>query len=113
MRRSRKAKLKGKRKPSGLQPIRNTSTRIKRNGPCPCGSGKKVKNCCLRQIQMWESIPPARRAAIFTDAILGSAEKPVAQLAQVDQAAAEAMLPKANLQTSVGAAVEMMKGEAQ
>lgn len=23
--------------------------RIKRNGPCPCGSGRKYKHCCLRK----------------------------------------------------------------
>ncbi len=30
------------------QPIRRTSDRVGRNDPCPCGSGKKYKNCCLR-----------------------------------------------------------------
>mgnify|MGYP006302529741 CR=1 FL=1 len=24
------------------------SDRVKRNDPCPCGSGKKYKSCCLR-----------------------------------------------------------------
>ncbi|XZE20618.1 preprotein translocase subunit SecA [Pirellulaceae bacterium SH449] len=32
-----------------VQPIRNRSGRIGRNDPCPCGSGKKYKNCCMRQ----------------------------------------------------------------
>ena len=31
------------------QPIRNSSDRVGRNDPCPCGSGKKYKNCHLRQ----------------------------------------------------------------
>jgi preprotein translocase subunit SecA len=31
------------------EPIRNRGTRIGRNDPCPCGSGKKYKNCCLRR----------------------------------------------------------------
>ncbi|HHX63643.1 MAG TPA: SEC-C domain-containing protein [Chloroflexi bacterium] len=26
--------------------------RARRNDPCPCGSGKKYKNCCMRQDQM-------------------------------------------------------------
>jgi len=26
---------------------RTTRTKIGRNGPCPCGSGKKYKRCCL------------------------------------------------------------------
>jgi hypothetical protein len=29
-----------------MQPIRNTSPKIGRNDPCPCGSGKKYKKCC-------------------------------------------------------------------
>lgn len=27
------------------------SQRTKRNSPCPCGSGKKVKHCCLTKIR--------------------------------------------------------------
>ncbi len=30
------------------EPIRNRGQRVGRNEPCPCGSGKKYKNCCLR-----------------------------------------------------------------
>ena len=29
------------------QPVRNASTKVGPNDPCPCGSGKKYKNCCL------------------------------------------------------------------
>ena len=29
-----------------MQPIRNEGPKIGRNDPCPCGSGKKYKNCC-------------------------------------------------------------------
>lgn len=29
-------------------PIRNESQRVGRNEPCPCGSGRKYKKCCLR-----------------------------------------------------------------
>jgi len=32
-----------------LEPIRNRSPHVGRNEPCPCGSGKKYKNCCLRK----------------------------------------------------------------
>ncbi len=28
--------------------VRNPGERIGRNTPCPCGSGKKFKNCCMR-----------------------------------------------------------------
>jgi preprotein translocase subunit SecA len=31
------------------EPIRNRSDRVGRNDPCPCGSGKKYKNCCMRR----------------------------------------------------------------
>jgi len=29
------------------QPVKRNSQKIKRNDPCPCGSGKKYKKCCL------------------------------------------------------------------
>ena len=32
-----------------VEPIRNRGQRVGRNEPCPCGSGKKYKNCCLRK----------------------------------------------------------------
>jgi len=31
-----------------LEPIRNRMSKVGRNDPCPCGSGKKYKNCCMR-----------------------------------------------------------------
>ena len=32
-----------------IEPIRNSRERVGRNDPCPCGSGKKYKNCHMRQ----------------------------------------------------------------
>jgi preprotein translocase subunit SecA len=32
-----------------LEPIRNLEPRVGRNDPCPCGSGKKYKQCCMRR----------------------------------------------------------------
>jgi len=32
-----------------MQPIISTEPKIKRNDPCPCGSGKKYKKCCLNK----------------------------------------------------------------
>jgi preprotein translocase subunit SecA len=32
-----------------VEPIRNTGAKVGRNDPCPCGSGKKYKNCHMRQ----------------------------------------------------------------
>jgi len=34
----------GQRKPKAVQPIR-TEKKVGRNDPCPCGSGKKYKQC--------------------------------------------------------------------
>ena len=31
------------------QPIRNPGERIGRNDPCPCGSGRKYKQCCMNR----------------------------------------------------------------
>ena len=39
------------------EPIRNASDRVGRNDPCPCGSGKKYKNCHMRQ----QAAPGAKR----------------------------------------------------
>ncbi len=30
-----------------MEPIRRSEPRVGRNDPCPCGSGKKYKKCCL------------------------------------------------------------------
>jgi preprotein translocase subunit SecA len=30
------------------EPIRHRGARVGRNDPCPCGSGKKYKNCCMQ-----------------------------------------------------------------
>jgi preprotein translocase subunit SecA len=35
-----------------LEPIRNRDERVGRNAPCPCGSGKKYKQCCMRKSQV-------------------------------------------------------------
>ncbi len=34
--------------PVNLEPIRNLGAKVGRNDPCPCGSGKKFKNCCAK-----------------------------------------------------------------
>ena len=33
----------------GPAPIKSTQAKVGRNDPCPCGSGKKYKQCCLKQ----------------------------------------------------------------
>ena len=38
--------------------LRRTTKKVGRNDPCPCGSGKKYKNCCMKKDQ------EAERAAI-------------------------------------------------
>jgi len=31
--------------------LRSQETKYKRNGKCPCGSGKKLKHCCITKIK--------------------------------------------------------------
>jgi SEC-C motif-containing protein len=33
----------------GPAPVRSTQSKVGRNDPCPCGSGKKYKQCCLKK----------------------------------------------------------------
>lgn len=35
--------------------IRENIKKIGRNDPCPCGSGKKYKNCCLKEGNDWNT----------------------------------------------------------
>jgi preprotein translocase subunit SecA len=42
------AAIDGSETPTKMEPIRNRGQRVGRNDPCPCGSGKKFKNCCMR-----------------------------------------------------------------
>ncbi len=35
--------------PTKVEPIRRQGEKVGRNDPCPCGSGKKFKNCCMRR----------------------------------------------------------------
>ncbi|MCL4144470.1 UNVERIFIED_CONTAM: hypothetical protein GTU68_027387 [Idotea baltica] len=37
------------RKQQKVEPIRNREEKVGRNDPCPCGSGKKYKSCCMRR----------------------------------------------------------------
>jgi len=52
-----------------LQPFRNELARTGRNDPCPCGSGKKFKNCCLKK----QKTPP--KYPIGTVAFYGPDDK--------------------------------------
>ena len=45
-----------------------TMSKIGRNAPCPCGSGKKYKKCCLlNQDGRSTSVPPIKYRAVYTD----------------------------------------------
>lgn len=35
--------------PPPVEPIKNAKAEPGRNDPCPCGSGKKYKQCCLKK----------------------------------------------------------------
>ena len=45
------AKVTGTNKDTSLAktPVKRDTKKIQRNDPCPCGSGKKYKNCCGRE----------------------------------------------------------------
>ena len=34
---------------SKIETIRNREIKVGRNEPCPCGSGRKYKSCCMRK----------------------------------------------------------------
>ena len=36
------------------QPIRNAAKKVGPNDPCPCGSGKKYKKCCMQKDKLAE-----------------------------------------------------------
>jgi preprotein translocase subunit SecA len=42
------AAIEGSQAQQKLEPIRNREEKTPRNAPCPCGSGKKYKQCCGR-----------------------------------------------------------------
>lgn len=42
------AAIDGSESQQKMEPIRNREEKVGRNQPCPCGSGKKYKNCCMR-----------------------------------------------------------------
>ena len=43
----------------GAQPVKRLSPKIGPNDPCPCGSGKKYKKCCMnkKKVAGWNSSP--------------------------------------------------------
>jgi preprotein translocase subunit SecA len=46
--RQQEAAIAGTQTDKKIEPIRNREEKVGRNEPCPCGSGKKYKNCCMR-----------------------------------------------------------------
>jgi preprotein translocase subunit SecA len=49
MGREQQQAIDGSDEPAKREPIRRHGPQVGRNEPCPCGSGKKYKNCCLRK----------------------------------------------------------------
>ena len=49
MERQQQAAIAGTEADRKLEPIRNLAPKVGRNDPCPCGSGKKYKQCCMRK----------------------------------------------------------------
>ncbi|MHC4297933.1 MAG: SEC-C metal-binding domain-containing protein [Planctomycetota bacterium] len=55
------------------------SNKVKRNEPCPCGSGLKTKHCCLTKILAARSQIDAGKSIeqIIVDQILNPSDEPV------------------------------------
>lgn len=53
--------------------------KIKRNDPCPCGSGKKYKDCCYQK--MYKEISPKKKSVRFT---LDDGSKIYQQITSID-----------------------------
>jgi len=49
------------------------SNKIRRNSPCPCGSGKKLKRCCLGKVRkfQWATDVGLTSATIIVDRVFG------------------------------------------
>jgi hypothetical protein len=45
--------------------------KLGRNDPCPCGSGKKAKRCCLNKITALAALPSRLRERLVAAQILG------------------------------------------
>jgi hypothetical protein len=52
-----------------LYPV-NTKYRVKRNKPCPCGSGKKAKNCCAARLAAMSNMTPEQRTSVIVSGIV-------------------------------------------
>ncbi len=49
MARQQQAAIDGMSQDEKIEPIRNVGKKVGRNDPCPCGSGKKYKQCCMKK----------------------------------------------------------------
>ncbi len=45
-------------------PSRDSADRVGRNDPCPCGSGRKYKNCCMRSASQQPGSPQGPNTAV-------------------------------------------------
>ena len=45
------------RKILGQKPMRREEPKVGRNEPCPCGSGKKFKKCCIKEPELKKPTP--------------------------------------------------------
>lgn len=52
-----------------------TEPKIGRNDPCPCGSGKKYKKCCLDKNKKFERATSAEFAKKYLESIREKEEK--------------------------------------
>lgn len=53
---------------------RMADKKISRNDPCPCGSGKKYKHCCMRSGKQWPAAKPFLPRRVLPAAVAPSPE---------------------------------------
>jgi len=53
--------------------MRLKSNKTRRNSPCPCGSGKKLKRCCLNKVKefQWAADAGLSSSTIIVDRVFG------------------------------------------
>jgi hypothetical protein len=65
--------------------IKRAEEKTGRNSPCPCGSGKKYKKCCLGGAPRFRSVPPTDEEGRLNELIVGGRDERVRAMLEVVQ----------------------------
>jgi len=93
---------------------------ISRNDPCPCGSGKKTKVCCLNKIKQLKALPAAVREQLMVARILGPGQVPAAVAeqfaaiqAQTEPVAVEQVVAEPRAEIAASVTIPIVSGTIQ